>query len=55
MGSGAPTSLVRYLGTTLIMMYTCFVLNFTLYGCLYAFPLAAAERMFGPCRTRKWP
>lgn len=24
--------------TTFIMVYTCFVLNFTFYGCLYAFP-----------------
>lgn len=26
------------MSTTLIMVYTCFVLNFTFYGCLYAFP-----------------
>lgn len=29
----------RYLlGSTLIVMYSCFVLNFAYYGCLYAFP-----------------
>mmetsp|Transcript_118260 Transcript_118260/g.331215 ORF Transcript_118260/g.331215 Transcript_118260/m.331215 type:complete len:531 (+) Transcript_118260:178-1770(+) len=33
----------RLFGTTLIIMYSCFVLNFAYYGCMYSFPQVLAE------------
>jgi len=33
----------RLRGTTFVIMYSCFVLNFCYYGCMYAFPQVLAE------------